>query len=127
MSIEKHEQQTWEKLHVEQELMRKKLFSENEMVITSKEYHKRLSKMHQLGRSSMPGDLKPGDTLATLQCANRSKAVRKTPWRYMLETKDGHLAVLSSCFQAASKLRREAKGLQGGLWLQREGRGPQKP
>lgn len=69
MSIEKHEQQTWEKLHVEQELMRKKLFSENEMVITSKEYHKRLSKMHQLGRSSMPGDLKPGDTLATLQCA----------------------------------------------------------
>ncbi|CAK8997499.1 unnamed protein product [Durusdinium trenchii] len=71
MSIEKHEQQTWERLHVEQESLRKKLFSHwtasgASSTMTSKEYHKMLSTMHQLARSSMPGELKPGDTLATL-------------------------------------------------------------
>ena len=55
---------------MEQEAMRKKLFSQwthNPNEMTSKEYHKMLSRMHKLARSSMPGDLKPGDTLATMQ------------------------------------------------------------
>ena len=70
LSVQKHEQQTWERLHVEQEVMRKKLFSQwtqNPNEMTSKEYHKMLSRMHKLSRSSMPGDLKPGDTLATME------------------------------------------------------------
>ncbi|CAJ1390766.1 unnamed protein product [Effrenium voratum] len=68
--VAKYEQQTWDRLHVEQEAIRKRLFSQwaqNPNSMTSKEYHKMLSKMHKLARSSMPGDLKPGDTLATLQ------------------------------------------------------------
>lgn len=77
-SVSKYEQQTWERLHVEQEAVRKKLFAQwaqKPTEMTSKEYHKMLTKMHKLARSSMPGDLKPGDTLATMQ--------------YMLEVTEG--------------------------------------
>jgi len=69
-SIAKYENQTWERLHVEQEAIRRKLFSQwsqHPTGMSSKEYHKMLTKMHGLARSSMPGELKPGDTLATLK------------------------------------------------------------
>lgn len=85
MSVERYEQQTWERLHHEQEAVRRKLFAQwtqNPHEMTSKEYHKMLSKMHKLARSSMPGDLKPGDTLATMEYlleATSGKATSKEP------------------------------------------------
>ncbi|OLP99589.1 hypothetical protein AK812_SmicGene17849 [Symbiodinium microadriaticum] len=68
--IARYESQTWDRLHAEQEAIRRKLFSQwsqNSASMSSKEYHKMLMKMHNLARSSMPGELKPGDTVATLQ------------------------------------------------------------
>jgi len=84
-SIDKYEEQTWNKLLAEQEAFRKKLFNQfattTPGVMDSTEYHKMLIKLHKLARSAMPGELKAADTLATLKYVvdegNKSKGRRK--------------------------------------------------
>lgn len=71
VSISKYEQESWQKfLHLEEQA-REKLFAQfaanPEDGMTSSEYHQVLRKWHKLAKWSMPGDVRPADSLAAFK------------------------------------------------------------
>lgn len=69
-SIEKYEQESFKKfLEIEEEFKEKlyKQFVADPEGMQVTEYHKMLLKWHKLARWAMPGDLRPGDSLAALK------------------------------------------------------------
>eukprot|EP00933_Yihiella_yeosuensis_P013190 TRINITY_DN12337_c0_g1_i1.p1 TRINITY_DN12337_c0_g1~~TRINITY_DN12337_c0_g1_i1.p1 ORF type:complete len:442 (+),score=106.74 TRINITY_DN12337_c0_g1_i1:54-1328(+) len=69
--LTRYEAKTWAQLHEDQKEIRRKLFQQfaqtNPNELDSTEFHKMLMKLHKLARTAMPGELRAGDTLATLQ------------------------------------------------------------
>lgn len=70
-AIEKYERSSWQRLLLEEEDVRRRLFDQFAVAVPGElsagEYHKMLQKWHRHARWSMPGDLRAGDSLAALQ------------------------------------------------------------
>merc|ERR1712048_124451 len=83
-SLEKYEQNSWEHFLREEEEFKKRLFAQfasaDSGQMTTTEYHKMLMKWHRLARWCMPGELRPMDSLASLEYVlRRDKESRGAP------------------------------------------------
>mmetsp|Transcript_130566 Transcript_130566/g.325771 ORF Transcript_130566/g.325771 Transcript_130566/m.325771 type:complete len:439 (+) Transcript_130566:84-1400(+) len=129
-SIEKYEQDSWQKFLKVEEEFKEKLFkqfasSADSMSVT--EYHKMLMKWHRMARWSMPGDLRPADSLAALRYVlSRERNAQKGESAQADGTAGGEAQSGSGGGAAAAAAASEAQGggESGGAAAAAAGGGP---